>query len=324
MSIPLIICYRIDDGWVLFEGGIRELFDFLIAEFATSGVETYVFIPPLVSFLISLFTSMAGISGAFILLPFQMSVLGFTTPSVSSTNFLYNVIGTPGGIYSYIKECRMTWPVALIIVTGMIPGVLIGYYLRVRYLPDPGTFKFFVGIVLMYVAIRLLRAVWTDKTLTVEHTCKGTDRVENVLMELKKTRFDFQGARFSFATIGLLMLSFVVGIIGGVYGIGGGAIIAPFCITFFKLPVRAIAGAVLLGTFASSAAGVTFYSLIPVSGRVAAPDWPLGVLFGLGGLLGMYYGAKLQESIPEKWIKLMLGAVVLIVASRYIVGFVNL
>ncbi len=267
---------------------------------------------------------MGGLSGAFILLPFQMSVLGFTTPSVSSTNFLYNVIGTPGGIYSYIKECRMMWPVALIIVTGMIPGVLIGYYLRVRYLPDPRTFKFFVGIVLIYVAIRLLRAVWTDKALNVEHTYRGTDRVENVLMELEKTWFDFQGARFPFVTIGLLMLSFVVGIIGGVYGMGGGAIIAPFCITFFNLPVRAIAGPVLLATFASSAAGVTFYSLIPVSGRVAAPDWPLGVLFGLGGLVGMYYGAKLQKNVSERWIKLMLGAVVLIVASRYIVGFVNL
>jgi hypothetical protein len=41
---------------------------------------------------------MAGISGAFLILPFQMSVLGFVTPSVSATNFLYNVVGTPGGI----------------------------------------------------------------------------------------------------------------------------------------------------------------------------------------------------------------------------------
>jgi len=321
--ILLIIYYTINEDGVYSNRGIRELFDFLIAEFSTSGVKTYVFIPPLVAFLISLFTSMAGISGAFILLPFQMSVLGFITPPVSSTNFLYNVIGTPGGIYRYMRERRMMWPVASIIITGMIPGVLIGYYLRVRYLPDPRTFKFFVGIVLMYVAIRLLRAVWTDKALNVEHTRRGTDRVENVLMELKKTRFDFQGARFSFVTIGLLMLSFVVGIIGGVYGIGGGAIIAPFCITFFKLPVRAIAGAVLLGTFASSAAGVTFYSLIPVCGRVAAPDWPLGILFGLGGLVGMYYGAKLQENVSERWIKLILGTIVLVVALRYILRFLS-
>lgn len=299
------------------------MFDFLIAEFSTSGVRTYVFIPPLVSFLISFFTSMAGVSGAFLLLPFQMSVLGFTTPSVSSTNLLYNVAGTPGGIYRYMKEGRMTWPVALIIVAGIIPGMLIGYYLRVKYLPDPRTFELFVGIVLMYVAIRLLRDVWTGKAIKVEDTHKGTNRVENISIGLKRTRFDFKGVTFSFITMGLLMLSFAVGIIGGVYGIGGGAIIAPFCITFFKMPAHAIAGAVLLGTFTSSTAGVMIYSLMPVRGVVAPPDWTLGILFGLGGLLGMYAGAQLQKSVSEKWIKLMLGAVAFIVASRYILRFAS-
>jgi len=116
-------------------------------------------------------------------------------------------------------------------------------------------------------------------------------------------------------------LAFSVGIIGGVYGIGGGSIIAPFLITYFKLPVYTIAGAVLLGTFTSSGAGVAFYSLIPINGTVAAPDWMLGILFGAGGLLGMYFGAKMQKCIPEKWIKLVLGIIVFIIASRYILQF---
>jgi uncharacterized membrane protein YfcA len=72
--------------------------------FPSSGVETYIFIPPLVAFVISFFTSIAGISGAFLLLPFQMSVLGFTTPAVSATNLLYNVTGTPGGVYRYARR----------------------------------------------------------------------------------------------------------------------------------------------------------------------------------------------------------------------------
>ena len=104
----------------------------------------YLFIPPAVAFTISFFTSMAGISGAFLLLPFQMSVLRFTTTSVTSTNFLFNVTGTPGGVYRYIKECRFAWPVALIIVAGIIPGVLIGYYIRIRFFPDPKSFPAFL------------------------------------------------------------------------------------------------------------------------------------------------------------------------------------
>jgi uncharacterized membrane protein YfcA len=289
--------------------------------FPVAGVKTYVFIPPVVAFVISFFTSMAGISGAFLLLPFQMSVLGFTTTSVTSTNFLFNVTGTPGGIYRYIKECRFAWPVALIIVAGIIPGVLVGYYIRIKFLPDPKSFKLFVGFVLLFVALKLLKDAWAKNTGGQENSCNLNDRVNNVALGLKKTRFDFRKATHSFSTGGMLGLAFIVGIVGGVYGIGGGSIIAPFLITFFKLPVYAIAGAVLLGTFVSSAAGVAFYSLIPLNGEVAPPDWMLGILFGTGGLLGMYFGAKMQKYVSEKWIKLILGIIVFIIASRYVLKF---
>ncbi|MGD2188207.1 MAG: sulfite exporter TauE/SafE family protein [Desulfobacterales bacterium] len=295
--------------------------DFFQVTFPLSGVETFILIPPLVAFGISFFTSMGGISGAFLLLPFQMSVLGFTSPSVTSTNFLFNVTGTPGGVYRYARECRFVWPVAILIVAGIIPGVLIGYYLRITYLPDPKTFKFFVGCVLLLIAAKLLKEAFNGKAATTPESCSLTDRVEEASIEMKTTRFNFKDVGYSFTTAKLFGLALVVGIIGGVYGIGGGSIIAPFLITFFGLPVYAIAGAVLLGTFVSSLAGVTFYSLIPINGAVAAPDWLLGILFGAGGLIGMYIGARVQKYMPGRWIKLMLGGVIVIVASRYIIKF---
>jgi len=295
--------------------------DFLYVHFQVSGVETHIFLPPLVSFVVSFFASMAGITGAFLLLPFQMSVLGFTSPSVTATNFLFNVTGTPGGVYRYTRECRFVWPVAILIVAGIIPGVLIGYYLRITYLPDPKTFKFFVGCVLLLIAFKLLKEGLNGKAAATPDSCTLTDRVEEASIEMKTTRFNFKSATYSFATAKLLGLALAVGIIGGVYGIGGGAIIAPFLITVFRLPVYAIAGAVLLGTFVSSLAGVTFYSLIPINGAVAAPDWLLGILFGAGGLMGMYLGARVQKYMPGRWIKLMLGVVIVTVASRYIIKF---
>jgi hypothetical protein len=295
--------------------------EFLQFTFPLSGVETFILIPPLVAFGISFFTSMGGISGAFLLLPFQMSVLGFISPSVTATNFLFNVTGTPGGVYRYAREGRFVWPVATLIVAGIIPGVLIGYYVRITYLPDPKTFKFFVGCVLMLIAFKLLKEAFSVKAAAAAESCMITDRVAKVSIEVKTTRFNFKGATYSFATAKLLGLALAVGIIGGVYGIGGGSIIAPFLITFFGLPVYAIAGAVLLGTFVSSLAGVTFYSLIPINGAVAAPDWLLGILFGAGGLAGMYLGARVQKYVPERWIKLMLGAVIVIVAAKYILRF---
>ena len=261
---------------------------------------------------------MAGISGAFLLLPFQMSVLGFTTTSVTSTNFLFNVIGTPGGVYRYLKEGRFAWPVALIIVVGIIPGVLAGYYVRVLYLPDPRAFKIFVGLVLMLLSFKLFKDVWVGSRSLNPSDSQLLGGIKNVSIRAAGGRFDFRGQTYVFSTVGLLALSLAVGVVGGIYGIGGGSIIAPFLITVFNLPVYAVAGAVLFGTFVSSVAGVAFYSLVPVNGTVGGPDWLLGILFGTGGLLGMYLGAKMQKYTSEKLIKLILGFIVFIIAARYL------
>ena len=86
--------------------------------FPVSGVEAPLWLPPLVAFAISTFTSMAGVSGAFLLLPFQVSVLHFVSPAVSPTNMVFNITGTPGGIYRYLKEGRLVWPLTLAVVAG--------------------------------------------------------------------------------------------------------------------------------------------------------------------------------------------------------------
>lgn len=321
--------------------------DFLYILFPISGVKTWIFLPPLVAFVVSTFTSMGGVSGAFILLPFQMSFLGFTSPAVSSTNFVYNIVAIPSGVYRYFKEGRMAWPLTWVVIIGTLPGVFIGYYLRIFYLPDPRTFKLFVGLVLLYIGSRLLyettgkgqeskaklneldkkfaeraKAIKAERSSQAAAGLPPEAVVRTVTFNLKTIEYEFWGERFRFSVPAMLLLAVVVGIIGGTYGIGGGAIIAPFCVAVFHLPVYTVAGAALLGTFLTSIVGVFFYSVLPAtSGVPTSPDWALGFLFGAGGFAGMYVGARLQKFVPQKLIKLMLGTMIVALALRYIVQF---
>lgn len=321
--------------------------EFLSVLFPISGVKTNVLLPPVVAVVISFFTSMGGISGAFLLLPFQMSVLNYTAPSVSGTNHVFNIVAIPSGVYRFIKEGRMAWPLTWVVVAGTLPGVFLGYYIRVRYLPDPKAFKFFVGLVLLYIGIRLVKDLLgkpktkTACTKSLEERFKAkADEikkeqsarlaagipadavVKTTSITMKKIEYEFWGERFSFSTIGMFSLALVVGVIGGAYGIGGGSIIAPFCVAVFHLPVYTIAGAALMGTFITSVAGGIFFSVIPATGGISAmPDWPLGILFGLGGFIGMYLGARAQKFIPQKFIKAMLSVVIVFLAAKYIVQF---
>jgi uncharacterized membrane protein YfcA len=304
--------------------------------FSVSGITVEPWIPPLVAFVISFFTSMGGISGAFLLLPFQMSVLGYTNPSVSSTNQLYNIVAIPSGVYRYCKEGRMVWPLTWAVVIGTLPGVLIGALVRVTGLRDPRNFKLFAAAVILYIASKMIKDLVKQQAAAKQNgqsaaksgplaASYGNPAATVTITErtMRRIAYTFQGETYGVSVMGIFILCFIVGIIGGIYGIGGGAIIAPFLVTFFGLPVYTVAGAALMGTFVTSVAGVAFYTAIaPFYPHLSvAPDWLLGILFGLGGMAGMYLGARCQKFVPAKGIKWMLVTIMLFTGLKYIVEF---
>jgi uncharacterized membrane protein YfcA len=71
--------------------------------FPVSGIEVQPALPLIFAFVVSFFTSMGGVSGGFLLLPFQVGVLGFTSPAVSPTNLIFNIAAIPNTIYRYIR-----------------------------------------------------------------------------------------------------------------------------------------------------------------------------------------------------------------------------
>jgi uncharacterized membrane protein YfcA len=307
----------------------------------TTNIDIALWIPSLTAFVISFFTSMGGVSGAFLLLPFQVSFLGITAPSVSATNQVYNIFAIPSGVYRYWREGRMVWPLSWIVITGSLPGVFIGAVVRVKYLPDPRNFKLFAAGVLFYVGLQIVvdllkrqrntgSSVRSEEKFQKRIKGSGMKAKENRLFKersisvthfnFKRLGFTFYGESFDVSFWGIFALSFTVGIAGGIYGIGGGSIIAPFFITCFGLPVYTVAGAALLGTFVTSIAGVAFYQILAIlyPGMSVGPDWILGLLFGAGGTAGMYMGARFQKYVSPRVIKWMLAGIIFFTAAGYL------
>jgi len=268
--------------------------------FEVAGITVPLWLPPLVGFVISLFASMVGVSGAFLLLPFQMSVLGYVTPSVSGTNLVFNLVAIPGGVWRFASEKRMDWRLAWVIATGTLPGLLAGWWLRVHWLLDPRVFKLFVGLVLLGLAIRLFLKKISPGANVPESTVPNGGR----------------------SLMPIFAVALVIGVVGGAYGIGGGSIMAPVLIAAFGLPVHGVAGAALLGTFATSILGVALYQFMPAPpGIETRPDWALGILFGLGGVVGMYVGARTQKHVPQRTLELGIAMVLALLAGGYVIGY---
>ncbi len=288
--------------------------------FPISGVKTCIFLPPVVMLLISSAVSLGGISGAFILLPFQMSILGYTTPGVSATNFVYNIVAIPSGIYKYFKNRQLSWTISLSVMIGAIPGIFIGYYIRIKYLPDPVHFKIFVGSILGLLGIKVLKSAINNykKNIYNMYIKKNYFSIVKENLGIFKSEIYLENSYYRFNTLFLSIISFAVGIIGTSYGIGGGAILAPFCVSVLELPVYIVSGAVLFSTWINSViAAIVYSSLSHKMGVDAFPDWQLGILFGIGGIFGVYIGSSLQRWVPERIIKFILGIVLIFICIEY-------
>jgi len=242
-------------------------------------------------FLIALVTTPAGVSGAVLLLPVQLSVLGVPSPAVTPTNLLFNVLAVPGGLLRFWQERRLFSSLSAVLVAGTLPGVILGAIIRVEYLSGGRAFMFIAAGVLMPLGLWLLLG---SQRMAPSRPVPG-----------RRGR-------------GLIcLLALAVGVVGGIYGIGGGSLLAPILIAS-GFSAYEVAPATLLATFLTSIAGIaTFEALQVTQGGSVAPEWILGISMGLGGFVGSYAGARLQSRLPEASLRRLLGLIACLVAARY-------
>ena len=101
----------------------------------------------------------------------------------------------------------------------------------------------------------------------------------------------------------LILLAAIVGCVGGIYGIGGGSILAPILIGTGR-PAKEVAPAALASTFVTSVAGVATFTILSIHQHgPAAPEWPAGIALGISGLAGAYTGARIQSRILDTLIR---------------------
>jgi len=125
-----------------------------------------------------------------------------------------------------LRERRFDWSLSRVIAVGTAPGVIFGVFHRVSLLRSPDRFRIFMGVVLLTLAIKLV------VDLMLIHGARRPRRA----LGASQRRW-------------VVLVSVVVGFVGGVYGIGGGSIIAPFLVAVLGLSIYRVAGAALFATF---------------------------------------------------------------------------
>jgi len=248
----------------------------------------------LVGFVVATVTTPVGVSGAVFLLPVQLSVLDVPSPRVTPTNLLFNVVSAPAGMLRHLRRGQLDRDLARSLVIGSVPGVVVGALLRVYLVTDPDVFRLLAAAVLAPVGLVIVR-----------RPSPGAP-----------------GRRLGCRTV--RALAFGTGVVGGIYGIGGGSVVGPLLVGA-GMAVGTVAPAALLATWVASVTGVATYAVLAVLAVPAGdptgpvgPDWTLGVAAGLGGLAGGWLGASLQPLLPEIALRRLLGCLALALAGVYV------
>jgi uncharacterized membrane protein YfcA len=245
----------------------------------------------LAGLLVATATTPAGVSGAVLLLPIQVSVLGVPSPSVTPTNLIFNLFATPSGVLRYRRLGRspLGSPLATRLLIGTIPGVIIGAVIRVEWLSGQQAFYLAAAAVLAILGTMLVTRQPAPANRQIRLTA-------------------------------IPPIAASVGIIGGIYGIGGGSLLAPILI-LGGYTAATVAPAALLSTLAASIVGVITFAILSLTSHNSTqitPDWGIGIAAGIGGILGAYIGASLQHRIPEAALRHILGGLALLIAARYL------
>ena len=112
----------------------------------------------LAGLLVATVTTPAGVSGAVLLLPVQVSVLGVPSPSVTPTNLIFNLFATPSGVLRYrrLRRGSVGSPLAIRLVAGTVPGVIVGAVIRVEWLSGQQAFYLAAAAVLATLGAMLV------------------------------------------------------------------------------------------------------------------------------------------------------------------------
>ncbi len=107
-------------------------------------------------------------------------------------------------------------------------------------------------------------------------------------------------------TIYIFLISYATGIFGSLTGLGGGIVITPVLVLFFKIDIHYAMGASLVAVIAtSSGAALSFV-------RSNLTNVKIGMFLEMGAVIGAIIGALIVRFVPVSLISIILGVVLLI------------
>jgi uncharacterized membrane protein YfcA len=256
----------------------------------------------LLGFAVGFLGTLIGAGGGFILVPVLLLLYPDMKPeAITSISLGVVFLNAASGSWAYVKMKRVDIKSALIFALATLPGAIIGALLTSFI--SRSIFNVILGCLLILVSVFLLINPHY-RTETQVHKRKWTHRS---IVDNKGDHFDY-----SFNIRTGIIISFFVGFLSSLLGIGGGIIHVPALTMLLNFPVHVatatshfiLAVMALAGTIVHIAQGNLDHS------------WGMMLSIGFGVVLGAQLGAYVSNRVNQKVIIISLATALLLVGVR--------
>lgn len=219
---------------------------------------------------------------------------GITPAQATATSLAVVFFNAVSGSVSYLRQGRVDVRTAIIFGITTFPGAIIGTFVSRYFANRP----FYIAFGLLLIAIAVFLNVRPDpKQATYEPLKPGEVRtlpwgwVARVIEERSG-----ETHAYAFNMAGGIALSFAIGFLSSIFGIGGGIIHVPAMVFLFNFPAHIATATAILALLLSS--GVATVSNV-LQGNVR---WLIMLGLTLGVIPGAQIGATLSKRVGGKGI----------------------
>ncbi|MGI8857750.1 MAG: sulfite exporter TauE/SafE family protein [Thermomicrobiales bacterium] len=239
--------------------------------------------------------TLVGAGGGFVMVPiFLFFIPGISPAEAAGTSLAVVFFNALSGTASYVRQGRVDFWTGNRFALATVPGSIIGAYISNLFSSRP----FYVVFGIFLISIAGFLTLRPDaKSAHVAPLAPGETRtlprgwVARSVTERGGERFDY-----AYNFWGGIALSFVVGFLSSILGIGGGIIHVPALIFLFGFPAH-------IAT-ATSHYILVISALVGALSHLASNDirWIPMIGLSIGVIPGAQLGARLSSRLQGKWI----------------------
>jgi len=243
----------------------------------------------ILAFIIAMIFSMFGQGGGSVYSP-MLILFGYAAILATSTSLVLNLITSVSAGYIFYRNKMIDFRASLAFVPGICIGAFAGGALSKSVNTTVLLWLFVVFLVVL--GARMIYTYWE----------KGKAKDE------EKPPRNLSVAMYAL----IVSVSFAIGIISGLLGVGGGVLIVPFMVYVCKWPTKWAAG--------SSHFIISFSALSGIIGHATSHriDIPLIAVTGVAVLIGGNLGARISMRFKARWMKAGLGLIMWVLAAQIV------